>query len=618
MPKELLVVDDEPSVCAALKALFEGRGFRVTTASTAQAALEQLQQTSAEVVLLDLRLPDGSGLDLLSQMKHRVPTLRVIVISGMGDQDTIHEALERGASDFLTKPFDFARCFYTAMGIESVDLAAVEPDADAMARMPVQAAQQYQAVPLRFQNGVLAIGLSDPLDVQLLDEIQTVLGCPVKPSAVIAGSIPETIRRCYGVGAGVTSRATAPAKTPPSLADASPRGPEEAAGIVQLINQLIAHAHANRASDLHVGIGAKGPWIQERVDGILYDVPVSPQLGTLYTSMVSRMKVMATLDIAEHRLPQDGRIWFDHEKTKLDLRISVLPTLHGESLVIRLLEPSQILQLDQLGLTKPQLVQLAALLTKPTGLILVTGPTGSGKSTSLYAFLSKLNTGKTSIVTIEDPIEHELPKVTQIQVQPKIGLGFATGLRSMLRHDPDIVMVGEIRDEETANLAVSAALTGHLVLSTLHTNDAASGITRLFDLGIEPFLLCSTLSGILSQRLIRVLCGECRESVQADAGSLGALGISTPPKSGPVQLWKGKGCKTCHGTGYYGRTGVFELLPVDHHVRSLLIKRTSSAQIRQSAIAQGMSSLWQSGWQKMQAGQTSLEELVRVLPQELR
>jgi general secretion pathway protein E len=269
-------------------------------------------------------------------------------------------------------------------------------------------------------------------------------------------------------------------------------------------------------------------------------------------------------------------------------------------------------------MTDEQLQSVQTLLAKPTGLLLVTGPTGSGKTTSLYAFLSQLNTGQTNIVAIEDPVEHELPGLTQVQIQPKAGLTFATGLRSMLRHDPDIIMVGEIRDQETASLGVRAALTGHLVLSTLHTNDAASGITRLLDLGVEPFLLCSTLSGVLSQRLIRTLCEACRVAVAIDAASLRPLGIAAPAAADLSRIWRAGGCANCRSTGYYGRTAIFELLPVDHHVRSLMIKRTSWIQIHQSAVSRGMMTLADSGWQKVQADQTSVEELVRVLPTELR
>jgi type II secretory ATPase GspE/PulE/Tfp pilus assembly ATPase PilB-like protein len=616
MSKDLLIVDDEPKICGALKALFEERGFRVATASTAQAALEQFRCTPAEVVLLDLRLPDCSGLDVLSQMKEQVPSLRVVVISGLTDQHTIHEALQRGASGYLTKPFDFTRCFYAAMGIETVDLTAVQAEPEALARVPVSVAQQYRVIPLRVRHKTLELAVGDPLDVQHLDELKALLGCQIKPLAAIGEDPLEAIHRCYGIGADWSKRVrpSQPLELSTPLEEASGRVVEEPSKVTQLVNELIEHAYANRATDLHLGIGSQGVWIRERIDGMVLDVPVASQWGTLYRSVVSRIKAMANLDIAQHRLPQDGRGGFELGSTKLDLRVSVLPTLHGENLAIRPLEPSRTFQLDQLGMSQEQLRHLESVLAKPTGLLLVTGPTGSGKSTSLYAFLSTLNTGCANILTLEDPIEHELAGVTQIQVHSKIGLTFADGLRSMLRHDPDIIMVGEIRDPDTASLAVRAAMTGHLVLSTLHTNDAASGVTRLLDLGIEPFLLCSTVSGIVSQRLLRQLCVECREPAEVDVASLSQMGVIPPARTGIVRVWRARSCASCRNTGYHGRTGVFELLPIDHHIRSLIIKRSPSAQIRQSAISKGMRSLWQIGWQKVQAGVTSLDELIRVLP----
>ena len=618
--KELLVVDDEPRLCRALKGFFEGKGFHVATATTIQDALEQLRHLPAEVVLLDLSLPDGSGLDILAQLKAQYPNVRVVVISGVGDSQTADQAMQRGASNYLSKPFDFAECFYAAMGIETVNLSLVHVTPQVMARVPASVALEYQVLPVAIRHDILTLAMADPFDVQRVDELKSMLGCEITPLAAIGGDLSEAIQRCYGVGAGMTGRLEDPSTmAPANVAEpATTHVRDESHGIARLVSDLIQHAQANRATDLHVGIGPQGAWIRERIDGILYDVPLAPQFARLYPNVISRIKVMANLDIAEHRLPQDGRLWFELGATKLDLRISVLPTPHGEGLAIRLLEPSRMLHLEQLGLTEDQGRQMESVLAKPMGLLVVTGPTGSGKSTSLYAFLSQLNTGRVNIVTIEDPIEHELPGVTQTQVQTKIGLTFSTGLRSMLRHDPDIIMVGEIRDQETASLAVRSSLTGHLVLSTLHTNDATSGITRLVDLGIEPFLLCSTLSGILSQRLIRLLCPRCRQSLEVDASALGSMGVTAPDQKGSVTVWKATGCQHCRDTGYHNRIGVFEFLPVDHHIRSLIIKRTSSAQIRQSAMSRGMSTLWQCGWQKMQAGLTSLEELLRVLPQDER
>ena len=621
--KELLVVDDEPRLCVALKDFFEQKGFRVTTASTAQQALEQVRQVPAEVVLLDLRLPDGSGLDVLSRLKEAQPDLRVVVISGVADSQAIDEALQRGASSYLTKPFDFDHCFYAAMGIETVDLTTAQPDPETVARVPEEIARQYQVVPLRYSDGLLHVATAEPLQVERLGELKTRLECEVKPVAIARGDVEEALRYFYPQ-AGKARRTMPPAQA--SSTSSWPVAPEreeaEAArsAVPQLVKDLIQHAYVNRATDLHLGISTQEPWVRERIDSVLYTMPVDPRLRELYPHLVAHLKVMANLDVAEHRLPQDGRVWFELGATQLDLCVSILPTPAGEHVAIRLLGPSSILGIEQLGLDEAQGHQLDALLGRPAGLLLVTGPAGSGKSTTLYALLSRFNTGRVNIVTIEQSIEHELAGVTQLQVQPKVGLTFASGLRAAMRHDPNLILVGEIADQETAALAVGAASTGHLVFAGMHTNQAAGAVTRLLDLDVEPFALCSALTGVLSQRLVRRLCDQCRHATPVETAVLTAMGITPPGQasSGALKVWAAKGCKQCRGTGYYGRTAVFELLTVDQHLRSLIIKRTSATQLRQSALSRGMTSLWQSAWQKMQAGQTSLEELSRVLPPDLR
>ncbi|MBI2174869.1 MAG: Flp pilus assembly complex ATPase component TadA [Candidatus Omnitrophica bacterium] len=617
MEKVVLVVEDQVKLSEALKAFLEDKGLHVVITATVKAALEYLRDNEVGIVFLDLRLPDGSGLEVLSHLSLLQQRPRIIVISALNDSQTMGEAFERGADEYLTKPFDFAQCFYAAMGLKTVDLTNAVIDPELLQRVPASVAQRYQVIPLALHEGILHLAMADPLDVQRLDELKVILGCDFLPVAVIGGKLSDSIRQSYGMGAEVTHRVRH-SKPSSAIKPASGDVQEESEGIVWLVNQMVHHAYTNRATDLHLGVGPEGPWIRERIDGILYAVPAAPQFRELYASVISRIKVMANLDIAEHRLPQDGRILFERSGIKLDLRVSVLPTPRGESLAIRLLEPARMFQIAQLGFTPDQQERLLTLLNKPTGLLLVTGPTGSGKTTSLYAFLTQLNTGRVNIVTIEDPVEHELSGLTQIQVHSKTGLTFATGLRSVLRHDPDIVMVGEIRDQETANLAVRAALTGHLVLSTLHTNDAASGITRLMDLGIEPFLLCSTLIGILSQRLMRQLCEECRTLSSVDPVTLTQMGLSVPASMATVPLGHARGCRKCQATGYHGRAGVFELLVMDHHIRSLILKHTASTQIRQSAVSRGMLTLWQSGWQLVGKGETSLEELIRVVPPELR
>ncbi len=612
--KELLVIDDESRLCLALKTFFEEKGFKVTTAATCQAAMEQLHRVPAQVALLDLRLPDGSGLDVLTRIKKEHPEVRVVVISAVADSQSIDEALQRGASSYLTKPFDFDQCFFAAMGFETADVGTAVPDVEAVARVPKEVAQEQRIVPLRLTDGTLHVAVADPFDKAKVAALTARLGCPVVPVAILGGDLDEAIAYAYDA-----SHAAAKPREPQwpvaPVRDAAEGDP----AIHHLVSELIQHAHAARATDLHLGISAEGPWVRERIDGILYNVQPSPKLASDYASLVSHIKVMANLNVAEHRLPQEGRIWFEVGSTQLDLCLSILPTPSGEHIAIRLIGPSAMLRLEQLGLGKEQAHSLEGLLAKPSGLLIVCGTAGSGKSTSLYACLSKLNTGRVNVVTIEQTIEHELPGVTQLEIHPQAGLTCSGGIQSALRHDPNVLMISELTDAESASLAVGAASKGHLVLAGLHTQQAAGAITRLLDVGIEPFALCSSLTGILSQRLLRRLCDKCRTPSEVGAASLAAMGITPPGQAGTaLTVWAAKGCKQCRGTGYNGRIGVFEFLTVDQHLRALILKRTSTAQLRQSAISKGMQSLWHSAWQKMHAGETSLEELTRVFAPELR
>ncbi len=615
--KELLVVDDEPVLAKALSALFTERGFTVNTAGTARDALTQMDKVQADIVLLDLKLPDSSGLDVLTELKTKFPHLRVVVISAFTDEATIQEARQRGASGYLAKPFDFERCFYTAMGIEAVDVTDVQADAAALARLPAAVAKRVHALPIRWVGDALLVAMAHPLDEAHLADVKATLDCPIHPAAVLRGDLDAAIRRCYQSGGDVAKRTySAPAiEAPQPLA---PDVPAADPGLTQLLDGVIARAHAQGVTDLHFGIGPQGPWMRQRVDGVVSDVSIPGQIAAFYLQVVSHVKALAHLECCEHRSPQQGRVAWSLNGAMLDLRVSILPTQQGEHLAIRITEPSKILSLDQLGLEEEQRSQLEGLLKKSSGLLLVTGPSGAGKSGTLYACLSRLNTGRANIVTIEDPVDHEIAGITQIPVQPHTGLTFADGLRAALQHDPDVVMVGELPDAEAASLAVRTALTGRFVLSTLHTNDASSVVTRLLDLGIEPFFLCSTVSGILAQRLIRRLCMACREPLPIEAANLAPLGLTVPKLSGKMRLWRAKGCDQCRHTGYQGRTAIFELIVVDHQIRSLMIKRTSGLQIRQSAVSRGMITLSQAIWQKAQVGETSLEELVRVLPAELR
>lgn len=380
------------------------------------------------------------------------------------------------------------------------------------------------------------------------------------------------------------------------------------APIIRLVNLFITRAVESRASDIHIEPFEDELKVRYRIDGVLHETESTPK--RLQAAIVSRIKIMAKLNIAERRLPQDGRIKLKVGEKEIDLRVSTIPVLHGESVVMRILHKEGIMiDLDKLGFPPYTLSQFNNLITKPNGIILVTGPTGSGKTTTLYGVLDKLNSPDKKIITVEDPIEYQLKGINQIQVKPQIGLNFANTLRHIVRQDPDIIMIGEIRDLETAEIAIQSALTGHLVFSTLHTNDAPSAVTRLLDMGVEDFLLSSTVRGILAQRLVRIICPSCKEIApsMAEKGELARLGIEES-----FTLYMGRGCEKCSFTGYYGRTGIFELLVVDDDIRELILKDSDSNQLREMAKRHGMRTLIEDGIEKIKAGITTLSEVLRV------
>jgi len=382
------------------------------------------------------------------------------------------------------------------------------------------------------------------------------------------------------------------------------------APIIKLVNLVLAQAIKDRASDIHIEPYAASLKIRYRIDGMLYNLLNLPR--RIQSPLVSRIKIMAKLNIAEKRLPQDGRIEVKIGEKNVDIRVSVIPTAFGERVVLRLLDKSQsILTLADLGLDDAKIRQFDRLIKSPYGIVLVTGPTGSGKTTSLYAALSKINSPEINIITIEDPIEYQIEGIGQIQVNPKIDLTFATGLRSIVRQDPDVILVGEIRDRETAEIAIQSSLTGHLVFSTLHTNDAASAVTRLIDMGIEPFLVASSVIAIVAQRLVRVLCPRCKEAYTPDAESLVDAGISRSALDGRP-IYRRKGCNACMNTGYRGRTGIFEIMIMDEGVKRLILKTSDSNQINDEAVRNGMSTLVQDGARKVLEGVTTIEEVLRV------
>ena len=499
------------------------------------------------------------------------------------------------------------------VGMPYVRLGDAQMSPEALAKVPPKFASHYHLIPLTLSNGVLQVAIADPFDVQTLDELKLLLDCDIAPILAGAQEITEAIHRHYGVGASSVERIldTGTHIAVPKSKAEDLTGEAEEASVISFVNQLILSAVRERATDIHIEPFDRALSIRQRIDGVMYEVPVPPDLLKLHQAIVSRIKVMAQLDIAERRLPQDGRIRVRIEEHELDLRVSALPTSFGETVGIRLLSSNMLYSLEQLGMDPAQLEMLRALLQKPHGIIFVTGPTGSGKTTTLYACLSQLNSPHVKILTIEDPIEYQISRITQLQVHPKVGFSFAAGLRSMLRHDPDIMMVGEVRDPETAEITIRSALTGHLVFSTLHTNDAAGGVTRLIDMGIEPYLVASSVLCFIAQRLVRVVCKACAEPHAPDLTLREEFGLTTEPL--PTSLLIGRGCKACKQTGYQGRTAIHEFLVVTEPVQQQILRRASSHEI--AAVAQQtqqMRTLRQDGWLKITQGITTPQEVIRV------
>lgn len=505
------------------------------------------------------------------------------------------------------------------LNIPYIKIKSLDIKPDVISKVPAKFVTHYKLMPISLDNNKITLAVTDPLDVHTLDDLRLLLGFEVKP--VLAGEkdIQEAIRKYYGVGAETIEQIVIDKSTDTTM----PTGMEktedletlaEDASIIKFVNQLLIQALSERGSDIHIEPFEDQLKVRIRVDGILYDTPIPPTIKYFHQAIVSRIKIMANLNIAERRLPQDGRIRVKLQDGELDLRVSILPSSFGESVHIRLLSPIFFLNLGMLGLLTDDLKRIEAAIKKPHGIVFVTGPTGAGKSTTLYACLSKINSYDIKIITVEDPVEYQLRGIIQIQVLPKIGLTFAAGLRSILRHDPDVIMVGEVRDYETAEVAIRASLTGHLVFSTLHTNDASGVITRLLDMGVEPFLISSSLECLIAQRLVRLVCPECKTPAKVSDEVLVNFNISEKPKD--AQIFTSKGCPACKFTGYKGRTGIYELIMMNDILREMVLQKASSQQIKKKAVELGMRTLRQDGWQKILKGITTIEEVMRVTQQE--
>jgi general secretion pathway protein E len=484
--------------------------------------------------------------------------------------------------------------------------------------LPVKFMKYHKVFPLGIYNDKVRVAMADPLNVYTIDAIKLVSGRELDIHLSTEKDILEAIEQFFGKGN--TKMARIIEDISEEEYDISAESLEEdvhhlrdlalEAPIIKLVNLVISRAVEERASDIHIEPFENNLHVRYRIDGILHEVESPPK--RLQSAVISRVKIMAKLNIAERRLPQDGRIRLRVSGNEIDLRVSTIPTLYGESVVMRILDrTTAIISLENLGFPKEALNRYEELITRPYGILLVTGPTGSGKTTTLYASLNKINSSEKKIIAIEDPIEYQLEGINQIQVKPKIGLTFATGLRHIVRQDPDIIMVGEIRDLETADISIHSALTGHLVFSTLHTNDAPGAVTRLLDMGIESFLASSSLIGVLAQRLVRVICHNCKEPLVPSDDILQEIG----GRVGTV-IYHGAGCEECRYTGYKGRTGIFELMMITDDIRRLILDKTSANIIKEKALSHGMQTLRENGWQKVKKGITTIEEILRVTQEE--
>ncbi|MGD8386830.1 MAG: type II secretion system ATPase GspE [Desulfobacteraceae bacterium] len=521
-----------------------------------------------------------------------------------------------GGPPAAAEPNERERLLHAAqvLGLEVMENLLSEMAFEDTLGIPIQYYRKMGIVPLRIESDVLTVALSDPMQFRAADDLGLRAGCSsVRLVLSLLEEVHEAINLLFDRSSGDAER---------MVEDLEASGAEEGFGdfeelddlmettheapVIRVVNGILTQALRRGASDIHVEPYERQIAVRFRVDGVLHEIMTLPK--RFHAHLVSRVKVMADLDIAEKRVPQDGRMKVRVANRTVDIRISIIPMTFGERIVLRLLDKGvSLLGLREMGMAADTLGLFERFVNRSSGILLVTGPTGSGKTTTLYAALSRINSAEKNVITIEDPVEYELGGVGQIQVNPKTDLTFARGLRSMLRHDPDIIMVGEIRDLETVEIAIQASLTGHLVFSTLHTNDAAGAVTRLVDMGVEPFLIASSLLGVLAQRLVRKICPACKEPYHLEGSRLKELGLQPDQ-----ELWHGAGCEACMGTGYQGRTGIFELLPVDEGVRRLVTSGADSVRIREIGIEAGMRTLYMDGIEKVKQGVTTLDEVLRV------
>jgi len=550
-----------------------------------------------------------TGLATTAQFEEWSKAWRVAVDSG--SQETLLGFIcrERGMAEDV-----FLQALAKGLGWPYLELAKTTVANEARNKISTKVAFQHLVLPTQLTDGVLQVAVSNPFDTAMLNAVRFDAKGPVQFAIAPKAEIEKALKKYYGVGAETLDEMSGEDEAMDldlPLDKEITEGDQEAS-VIKFVNQIIWEAYKDRATDIHFEPQEDELRIRYRIDGILHQTPMPPQLKRFQSALISRIKVMSGMNIAEKRLPQDGRINVRIKGEELDIRVSTVPTVYGESVSLRLLTRGKIfLSLDKLGFAPQDESAIRELIVKPHGIVLITGPTGSGKSTSLYAMLSSINSIQKRIITVEEPVEYELRGINQIAVRPEIGLTFAVGLRHILRQDPNVIMVGEIRDLETAEIAIRAALTGHLVFSTLHTNDSPSAFTRLIDMGIEPFLVASSIEAIMAQRLVRTICKHCKTEQSVDKAYLKRIGY--PEDEIPTaKFWHGTGCEECRQLGYQGRLAIYELLVVNETLRPLILQRAAASTIAQRAIEGGMRTLRIDGWNKVRNGITTIEEVLRV------
>ncbi len=508
---------------------------------------------------------------------------------------------------------DVLAIYSEQLSIPLIDLNEVPIDVELLKQTPSKVVHRDRVIPIDRHDGTIRVATSNPFNLYAFDELRMLMGAKIETVLATSEEISRIIKQHFGVGGETVgamlgeSDVEIVSEFDVDNADLIEQAQE--ATVVKLVNEILLEAIRDRASDVHIEPYENDLRIRYRIDGVLHTTNVPPEIRRFHAAIVSRIKILSNLNIAEKRLPQDGGFKIKAQNRDIDLRVSIIPTAYGGAVVMRILDKqSVLLSLDQLGLIDEALAGVQYLISQPYGIILVTGPTGSGKTTTLYGALNTIRSDKIKILTIEDPIEYYLDGIQQMQIKPHIGLTFASGLRSFLRHDPDVILVGEIRDLETAEVAINASLTGHLVFSTLHTNDAVTATTRLLDMGVEPFLVSSAISGVLAQRLVRRICKECRQEYVPDKSDLPA---DFKIEKGQT-LFRGAGCRDCRNSGYRGRLGIFEMLMITNQLRGMIVERRSATDLQVVARKDGLKLMREDGWSKVLAGMTTVEEIVRV------